>query len=198
MAGGKSPTAPDRRLIKITPRNKIEQEIYEECAQAHRNLLVDDCGEPADYIVDGSGVNRLAVDAAVSVNVDADIGSNLSISRHQNPFNYTDEIDLLPAGLDTTSYTQLFSVVSASDDLRFRVVKVKADTFGTFRVKLDGDIIEYYDTSPIERNCRFHFLEDLDVPSGSTVTVEFRPERIRTLSNYNFWMKIEGYEDTTP
>lgn len=127
----------------------------------------------------------------INIVSDADTGDNIAISRHQNFVNLTKEADFVDTDLSTSAYTEVFSY-TALQDLRFRIAKVKADTFGAFRVKVDGAIQDYYRTSPTDRNCIFNFIEDLDLQESSVLTVEFKPERLR-ISNYNFFLRLEGY-----
>lgn len=127
----------------------------------------------------------------VQGDISAEGGDTIAVSRHQEYRNILDSADFLASALDTTSYTQIWSY-TAAEDLRVRVVKAKADTLGVFRLKIDGDIQDYFFTSSHERNCRFSFVEDLDLPTGSQITLEFVPERIR-LSSYNFFFRMESY-----
>ena len=188
--------------LKVTSRSLIEQVQHEEQALAKRVTLVDQFGGFFDSVIDGSGKRRLTVDAAISivnpvinVDLDADTGDNIAISRHQLPFIKLNDINKTAAQLSTTVFTEIFTFTSADDALRLRVMKIKADTLGVFRAKKNSDIIDYFITSPTERNCKFEFLEDLDLPSGDIVSVEFLPERLR-LTNFNFFTRVEGYLDT--
>lgn len=178
------------------PDKEYERAVYaEEPTVAKRTVLVDELGCYIDSVEDGQGVRRLAVDALVEVDIDADIGSNIAISRHQNPIRVKAEVDFVAADLDTTAYTEIFTYTSTDDKTRLRRITVKADTFGTFRLKKEGDVEEYFKTSFSERNCKFIFLEDIDLANGEQISIEFVPERIR-LTDYNFFMRVEGYLDT--
>ena len=136
-------------------------------------------------------VESISALGIVEVDIDADSGDNLSISRHENYRNITDDVDLLGTALSTSTYTEIWSYV-ATEDLRVRILKVKADTLGSFRIKIESNIKDYFRTSPIERNCTFSFIEDLEVLTGDTLTIEFLPERLR-ITNYNFFFRTEGY-----
>jgi len=136
-------------------------------------------------------VESIASLGTVSVEVDAADGDNIAISRHENFRNLVFEEDYVDTDFSTSSYTEILTYL-ATEDLKIRGLKVKADTMGTFRVKVNGTIADYFKTSNFDRNCRFLFLEDLKVDTGETVSVEFVPERIR-LNNYNFFFRIEAY-----
>lgn len=127
----------------------------------------------------------------VAVEVDAADGDNIAISRHEEFRNLTFDEDYIDSDFTTNTYTEVISH-TATEDLKVRAVKVKADTLGTFRVKVNGTISDYFKTSNFDRNCKFIFLEDLEVNNGQTISVEFVPERIR-LNNYNFFCRIEAY-----
>jgi len=191
--------------VREQPHNPIEQKEHERAVYeeepivAKRVFLIDTFGNPAAYVKDSEGTYRLAVDANVSidtaninVDLDANTGDNVAISRHQNPFTALVDVDVAKAGLDTANYTEILSLTSSSDDLRLSVIKIKADTLGVFRVKIDGFIKDYFMTSPMERNVKFIFKEDLDLLNTKELKVEFLPERLR-INNYNFFMRVEGY-----
>lgn len=129
--------------------------------------------------------------ATIELDVDADNGANIAISRHEQFRNITDSVDFLDSDLSTNTFTEIWEYV-ATENLRTRVIKIKADTFGEFRIKVNGQIQDYFLTSPTQRNCNFLFIEDLDVPNTQSLTVEFRPERLRIL-NLNFFFRVEGY-----
>lgn len=101
-----------------------------------------------------------------------------------------DETDILKAGLDINTYTEIFSYTSI-EDIDIRAVKVKADTYGVFRVKIDGTIQDYYRTSEMGNNCFFDFTNVLDLADTEIVSIEFRPYRLN-LTTYNFFMRIEA------
>lgn len=128
----------------------------------------------------------------VNVNVDADDGDDIAISRHQFPFKRRELTSKTKAQLSTVAYTQLFTYTAAQDGLRIRKITAYGDTFGTFRVKVNGIVEDIFRTSNTERNALFEFLEDLDVLNGQAVTVEFRPDRNR-LNSYEFFYRMEGY-----
>lgn len=136
-------------------------------------------------------VESIAALGTVAVEVDAADGDNIAISRHENFRNLTFDEDYIDTDFTTNTYTEVLSY-AATEDLKVRAVKAKADTLGTFRIKINGTISDYFKTSNFDRNCRFLFLEDLEVNNGDTISVEFVPERIR-LSNYNFFFRIEAY-----
>lgn len=135
-------------------------------------------------------VESIASLGTVAVEVDAADGDNIAISNHANPRNLTFENDYIAANLNDAAFTEIFTY-TATENLNIRAFKIKADTFGTFRVKIENNIKDYYLTSPLERNCFFKFLEE-ELNNGQTITVEFVPERI-DLTNYNFFYRIEGY-----
>lgn len=99
--------------------------------------------------------------------------------------------DYLAADLSTAAFTEVVAhtVVEA---MKVKVIKVNTNTFGSFRVKVNGDIRDYYQTSVTERNCRFEFSEDLLVDQDDVLTIEFIPDRIQ-LAAYNFFMRVEAY-----
>ena len=74
------------------------------------------------------------------------------------------------------------------------MIKIKADTFGIFKLIVDGSIRDYKRISNFERNCVFEFSEDEDFPNATDLEIEFVPERIK-LTSYDFFMRIEAYVD---
>ena len=128
----------------------------------------------------------------VNCNVDAKDGDNIAISRHANPFTYTSNSNKTKAQLDVANYTEVFSYTSTDDLTRIGKIKVKADTLGIFRVKVNGTIIDYFTTSNMERNCIFEFSEHIDLLNSHVLTIEFIPNRLR-LNNYHFFLRMEGY-----
>ena len=136
-------------------------------------------------------IEAIASLGTVSVDIDADNGDNISISRHEKYREILDDVDILATGLDVDLYSQVLSYVSV-EDLRVRVIKIKCDTFGSFKLKVNGVIKDYFNVSAYERNCKFQFIEDLDVLTGDSITIEFLPDRVR-LTSYNFFLRIEGY-----
>lgn len=129
-----------------------------------------------------------------ALGIDADGGDNIAISRHENPREVLLEDDFLPNELSTSAYTNIFTYTSI-EDLRVRTVKIKADTFGVFKLIIDGETKDYFRTSPLDGNCKFIFLEEIDLLTGDDIEIEFIPDRIQVLSNYNFFMRIEAYVD---
>jgi hypothetical protein len=132
-------------------------------------------------------------DLTVDVDIDADNGDNIAISRHQNYRNLVFSATKLDTDLSTTAYTN-FLTYTATENLRIRAIRIKADTFGVFRLKIDGVIRDYKYTSNFERNCLFEFLEDEDFPDTKDIEIDFVPERIK-LSTYDFFTRIEAYVD---
>lgn len=186
----------EKQIRPNIPDKEYERAVYaEEPIIAKRVILVDEEGGMIDSIVDQSGTRRLAVDALVNVEIDADIGSNIAISRHEFPIRVTTEADFASGDLDNMNYTEILSYTSADDKTRIRKITVKADTYGTFKLLKEGVTEEYFKTSFSDRNCIFEFEENIDLLSGEEITIEFVPERIR-LANYNFFMRVEGYLDT--
>lgn len=127
----------------------------------------------------------------VEVDISADSGDDIAISRHENYRNIVGAATFTKAQLNTAAYTEVYSY-TASEDIRSRKIKVKADTFGTFRVKVNGVIKDYYSTSPTDRNCIFEFAEDMEIPNGEDLTIEFVPDRLQ-IANYDFFFRTEGY-----
>jgi len=130
---------------------------------------------------------------ALDVSIDADSGDNIAISGHENPRIVVDDSSFLDIALSTAAYTEIFSY-TATENLRLRKINLKADTFGAFRIKVDGVIRDYYQTSPIYRNGLFEFLEEEHLNNTQELTIEFLPDRL-CITNYNFFMRIEGYVD---
>lgn len=126
------------------------------------------------------------------VEIDAADGDNIAISAHENPRNILFTNIIAAAGLSTSAYTQVLSY-TAIEDIQVRVIRIKADTFGAFRVKVDGTIKDYFQTSPLQRNCVFEFSEEESVTTGQAVTIEFVPDRIQNIVNYDFFGRIEAY-----
>lgn len=127
----------------------------------------------------------------VDVNVDADTGDNMAISGHSTGTNIVVEDDYVKADLDTAAYTEVLTY-TATADMDMRALKIKADTFGAFRLKVNGTTRDYYQTSQMDRNASFKFLEDEAVSTGDIVSIEFLPDRL-LVNNYNFFMRIEAY-----
>jgi len=138
-------------------------------------------------------------DGSVDVNTvtDAEQGDTIAISRHEDPYTTVQDNTLLAADFPADTFVEVFSQTSNSDNLRIRKATVKADTFGTFRLKIDGVILDYVRTSPEQRNCLFEFIEEPDFLNAQVLTIEFQPYRNR-LTEYNFFTRLEGYNLTTP
>ena len=201
VGGGATIEAPEQKRPSIPDKEYERASFEEEPVVAKRTVMVDQCGSIYRSITDTNGIQRLPVDANIgditidnlNVDIDADTGDNVAISRHQNPRIVIQENDILAAGLDDSDYTQVLSYIPASEDIRFRTIKIKADTYGTFRIKVDGVVKDYFKTSPLQRNAIFEFIEDLEVLQGQTLSVEFVPRCI-TLASYNFFLRGEGYK----
>jgi hypothetical protein len=127
----------------------------------------------------------------ISVEVDADDGDNIAISGHQNPRIETFVATFVDTDLDEAAYTEVLSY-TATEDLRIRKLNIKADTFGAFRIKVDGVIRDYFQTSPLHRNALFEFLEEEKLNTGQELTIEFVPDRI-CITNYEFFSRMEAY-----
>lgn len=117
---------------------------------------------------------------------------NTAVGGHQNSRIAIVSEDFLPTELNVSAFTEVIAYAPI-EDLKVRVVKLNANTFGSFRLKINGDIKAYFQTSIMQRNCMFEFPEDLDVLNGDSLTIEFVPDRIQVLSNYNFFMRMESY-----
>jgi hypothetical protein len=133
---------------------------------------------------------RAVSDAEVEIN--ADDGDNIAVSGHQNPRIFLEERDIAAAGLDETLYTQI-SAFTMTEDVRIRKIEIKADTFGTFELRIDNVLRHVVGTSPLERNAIFSFLEEERPTTGQVVEVKFRPDRIIRVATYNFFTRVEGY-----
>jgi len=129
-----------------------------------------------------------------TVNIDADAGANIAISRHENPREILESASKADTDLSLTTYTNIFTY-TATEELRARVIKINADTMGRFRLKVNGTIKDYFMTSSLQRNCKFEFIEDLDIPNTQDIEVEFIPDRLQELTTYDFFMRIEAYVD---
>lgn len=185
------------------PDKEHERAVFEEePVVAKRIIPVDQCGRIYKSIVDDKGIQRFPVDANIgditidniNVDINADDGDNIAISRHENPRIVLLDEDYLKTELDEDNYTQIFTHTSAIEDIRYRLIKIKADTYGTFRVKVDGNIKDYFKTSPFKRNCIFEFVEDLEVLQNQVLTVEFVPGTCMELDSFNFFLRAEGYK----
>ena len=147
--------------------------------------------------------NKLKVNPDGSINVegeieadviiDAEQGDTIAVRRNTNPFEHVTEFNRTAAQLDTTSYTTVFTYSNSLEQLRIKSVKVNANTFGIFQVKINGQLKDRFRTSPTDRNCQFFFTEEVDLPNGQDLIIEFKPERLR-LSDYNFFTRLEGYQ----
>lgn len=135
---------------------------------------------------------QFVVESALPIEVEVDVGDNIAISRHSTTFSEVDSNSYTNAQLSTSSYTEIYSY-TATTDIRIRTFKIKADTFGAFRLKIDGTIVDYFLTSQFLRNAHFYFIEEIDLLNGQELTIEFLPERIY-LPNYEFFYRLEGYE----
>lgn len=148
--------------------------------------IVDSDGDALNINPDGS------LNVVADTELDASDGDNVAISGHQFPVRQIEEKVILQAGLNVNSFTQVFTYTSVDADLNVHKLTSYADTYGTWRVKIDGTTIDYFSTSPTERNCRFQWSEDEDLPTGGVITIEFRPDRNK-LTQYTFFWRIEGY-----
>jgi hypothetical protein len=154
--------------------------------------------------VQGNNGNTIEPNADGSVNIvgeieadvalDAGEGDTVAISRHQYPFEAVQEYTRTAAQLSATTFTQVYSYNNTLPALRIKCVKADCNTYGEYRVLIDGQLKDKFRTSPAERNCRISFTEELDLPQGQNLTLEFRPERIR-LTEYQFFTRLEGYQE---
>jgi hypothetical protein len=154
--------------------------------------------------VEGTNGNTIEPNADGSVNIvgeiEADValsaeeGDTVAISRHQYPFEAIQEYTRTAAQLSPTTFTQVYTYNNLLPELRIKCVKADCNTYGEYRVLINGEIKDKFRTSPTERNCRISFTEELDLPQGQSLTLEFRPERIR-LTEYQFFTRLEGYQE---
>lgn len=116
-----SPSAPQgRKLIKVTPRNLIEQNVYEEKPQAKRICIVDECGEKIGAVTDSEGIRRLAVDAEVSLNVDNIV---VDISNPTTPriINHTVVTANTEFSIALPDKTKVYTVSSRESNAKIRL-----------------------------------------------------------------------------
>lgn len=152
-------------------------------------------------IVDGNNQLEINPDGSINVKgeidlvVDADDGDTIAVSRHSNPFELTGSNAFTAAQLDVSTPTQIFTHTNAAlQDLRIKVVKADANTFGLYIVKVNGQVRDKFRTSPTERNCNIVFSQEIDLPISQTLTVEFQPDRLR-ISDYDTFVRLEGYQN---
>lgn len=125
-----------------------------------------------------------------SISVDID-DIDVAVGGHATRRTALVSEDYLNVDLDTTLFTEVISY-TALENLKVRTLKVNGNTFGSYRVKINGIIQDYYQTSITQRNCFFQFSEDLLLNIGQVLTIEFVPDRIQ-LVNFNFFMRMESY-----
>jgi hypothetical protein len=128
----------------------------------------------------------------INVEIDAGDGDNIAISAHEFPRNLVFTATKTKAQLSTSAYTNILTH-TATEDLQIRTVRVKADTFGAFKLIINGAVRDYFQTSPFERNCRFEFVEEEGVTTSQDVEIEFLPDRLQ-IASYDFFMRIEAYK----
>jgi hypothetical protein len=129
---------------------------------------------------------------SVDVDISAESGDSIAISGHPNPIVELDAITKLDSELSTSAYTEIFSF-TAVEDIKIRTLKVKANTMGEVRLRIDGVDTDFFNVSNFERNCIFTYIEDLPLTIGQVLTIDFVPERIQ-LATYPFFMRIDGYK----
>jgi len=145
-------------------QQQIIRKVYDIDENCLRVCVVNGLTEPIPVvIVDASAVSKLVV---------------------------TDEADFLAAALSTSIYTEIFTY-TALEDFNIKDIKVKADTFGSFSLKINGTLSDFFQTSEFNRNVLFHFNNTVDILTSDIVSIEFRPDRIK-IANYNFFMRIEA------
>jgi hypothetical protein len=146
--------------------------------------------------VTGTNGNTLEPNPDGSINanvtVTADDGDNIAISRHENPFRGTAEATFTDTQLSTSAFTQIFSYTSTLNYLRIQQVKVDPATYGTFKVKVNGVLIDQVRNSPTQRTAIIRFPQDEDLNNGAILTVEFKPDRIR-IPSFGFFLRLDGY-----
>lgn len=153
-------------------------------------------GDPVT--VRGTNGNTLEPNPDGSINadvaVDSEDGDNIAISRHAMPFEVVTESTKTAAQLSVTTFTEVYSLSNNLPNLRIKSLKADCNTYGEYRLLVNGVLRDKYRTSPTERNCRIVFSEEIDLPQGQVISLEFRPERIR-LANYQFFTRLEGYQN---
>ena len=157
-----------------------------------------------DSVAIYDGNNRLTINPDGSINVvgdieadvaiDAEQGDTIALARHPDPFERVSEFNLTAAQLDTETFTEVYSFTNSSlTGLRIKSVKADAATYGIFRVKVNGVTKDRYRTSPLDRNCKIVFDQEIDLPQGQDITLEFVPERI-AIPNFDFFVRLEGFQ----
>jgi len=114
------------------------------------------------------------------------VSGSLSIT----PREYTSDATFAAAALSDSGYTEVFSY-TAVEDWNIGAIKVKSDTYGIYRIKIDGVIKDYFRTSEMNNNCIFEFYNPLALDTAEELTVEFFPYRLR-LTSYDFFLRIEA------
>lgn len=127
----------------------------------------------------------------VDVDVSAETGDTIAISGHATFRNLVQEATKLDTELSTSVYTQVLTY-TATENLKIKAIKIKADTFGAFKLKINGVVRDYIQTSPFERNALFEFWEDEPLNNAQVLTIEFLPDRL-LIPSYNFFMRTEAY-----
>lgn len=127
----------------------------------------------------------------LDVDISAETGDTIAISGHSTYRNIVSETNKLDTELSISAYTEI-STYTATENLKIRAIKIKADTFGAFKLKINGVVRDYFQSSPFERNALFEFWEDELLNNTQVISVEFLPDRIQ-LDDYNFFIRIEAY-----
>lgn len=119
--------------------------------------------------------------------VDAADGDNIAISSH--PLQVSAEnADIITTG----NFEEIFSYTSSSGNTRINIVECTVSTASEVRLLLNGTIKRVLRTSPLERNAIFKFDEHLAVPSGQSVTVEVKVDRL-IQAQYETFVSLQGY-----
>jgi ribosomal protein L28 len=132
-----------------------------------------------------------SIGGEASVDVSAETGSTIAISGHVNPFVHKQEQNKLKAELSLVTPTEIYSYTTSSV-IRIRSLRIIGDTMGQYILKLNNNTEDKFNVSMMERNANFSYQENLELPIGTEITVEFIPERIQ-IDNYIFFTRLEGY-----
>lgn len=132
---------------------------------------------------------KVESDGSINVNIKADseTGDTVAIGAHKVSL-----FDESAGEITAPVFTEIYSFTSTDSGTRIIALEMTAQTPCIFVIKLNGNTIRMLRSSSLERNMVCHFREPRALPTGATLTVEARVEKMN-LSTYSTFTSLEGY-----
>jgi len=145
--------------------------------------IVDAEGHELDINPDGT--------LDVNVNINAEDGDTIAISRHANPFDRYTEQTYLKAHFDA-DYKDIYSYTAIAAGTRVKQIKVVPPTYGSIKVLVNGTLVDMRRNSFGERDFIINFPEEIELGIGDILKIQVNLERLR-IDEYAFGFKLDGY-----